>query len=225
METLDNPFVAPFNIENIKAFMNRVGYQGVVDKKFLNIPQRIEEDYHSIKDDIPLVSVYTTRNVLVRGMLILNAFLTKEIHATNDFKEHETIANSTPTLIVSPQGKKRKQTAGESSSPRQSHKITIKRNKLSTTPIPPPSDDRERDEIDESTLLKNGIEKMAEGDEDEESYVSKFADSVLNDDVDYSSTRLEPESHKKNPEKETDKVVKEKDIVDDVTSSKEIMKE
>ncbi|GJT17360.1 hypothetical protein Tco_0876066 [Tanacetum coccineum] len=61
-------------------------------KKFLDIPQRIEEDYHSIKDDIPLVSVYTTGNVLLRGMLIPDAFLlTEEIHATNDFKEYKTV--------------------------------------------------------------------------------------------------------------------------------------
>ncbi|GJT57877.1 hypothetical protein Tco_0992931 [Tanacetum coccineum] len=55
-------------------------------KKFLNIPQRVEKDYHSIKDDIPLVSVNTTGNVLVRGMLIPDAFLTEEIRATDDFK-------------------------------------------------------------------------------------------------------------------------------------------
>ncbi|GJX43594.1 hypothetical protein Tco_0260270 [Tanacetum coccineum] len=39
-------------------------------KKFLNVPQRIDEDYHSIKDDIPLNS---------------------EIRATDDFKEYETV--------------------------------------------------------------------------------------------------------------------------------------
>ncbi|GKG27968.1 hypothetical protein Tco_0406295, partial [Tanacetum coccineum] len=60
-------------------------------KKFPNIPQRIDEDYHSIKDDTLMVSVYTTGNVLIRGMLILDAFLTEEIHATNDFKEYETV--------------------------------------------------------------------------------------------------------------------------------------
>ncbi|GKF70859.1 hypothetical protein Tco_0203916, partial [Tanacetum coccineum] len=37
-------------------------------KKFPLIPQRLEEDYHFIKDDIPLVSVYTTGNVTVKGM-------------------------------------------------------------------------------------------------------------------------------------------------------------
>nr|GEV27362.1 hypothetical protein [Tanacetum cinerariifolium] len=60
-------------------------------KTLLEIPKQIKEDYHSIKDDIPLVSVYTTRDVRVLGMLILDAFLTKEIHATEDFKEYETM--------------------------------------------------------------------------------------------------------------------------------------
>ncbi|GJX94795.1 hypothetical protein Tco_0349381 [Tanacetum coccineum] len=99
VETLDNAFVALATIEIIESFMNKVGYQGVVDKlmiddlmkKFLNIPQRIDEDYHSIKDDVSLVSVYTTGNVLVRGMLIPDEFLTEEIHVTNDFKKYETV--------------------------------------------------------------------------------------------------------------------------------------
>ncbi|GJZ89878.1 hypothetical protein Tco_0661805 [Tanacetum coccineum] len=96
--------------------------------KFPNIPQRIKEDYHSIKDDIPLVSVYTTGNVLVRGMLILDEFLTEEIRATDDFKESTPRANKTPTIFTdSPQGKKRKQSVGEASSPRKSHKITIRK--------------------------------------------------------------------------------------------------
>ncbi|GKB61573.1 hypothetical protein Tco_0917759 [Tanacetum coccineum] len=108
VETPENPFVAPANIHTIEAIMNRVGYQGVknesiqyprfikliiVDlmKKFPNIPKRLEEDYHSIKDDVPLVSVYTMGNVLVRGMLIPDALLTAEIRETNDFKEYETV--------------------------------------------------------------------------------------------------------------------------------------
>nr|GEW38920.1 hypothetical protein [Tanacetum cinerariifolium] len=44
------------------------------------------------------------------------------------------------------------------------------------------------------------IEKMVEGKEDKESYASKFADSMLNDDVDDSGTRIEPMSHKENLE-------------------------
>ncbi|GJV88870.1 hypothetical protein Tco_1532808 [Tanacetum coccineum] len=114
---------------------------------FLESPQtRTLINYHSIKDDIPLVSVYTTRDVRVRGMLISDAFLTEEIRATDDFKEYETVfmtvdvpmnqpqpvvstqgthrstpsTHRTPTLIASPQGKKWKQNVGESSSP---HKL------------------------------------------------------------------------------------------------------
>nr|GEV56726.1 copia protein [Tanacetum cinerariifolium] len=64
LETLDNPFVALVNIEIIESFMQRVSYQGVVNKKkdviqyprfnkliiadfmkkFPSIPQRIDED-------------------------------------------------------------------------------------------------------------------------------------------------------------------------------------
>ncbi|GKD41577.1 hypothetical protein Tco_1261784, partial [Tanacetum coccineum] len=368
VETPENLFVVLVNIQTIEAFMNRVGYQGVVNKvsafytknlaqpwqtmfkvfnrclttrtsrhdqtkinilqlfhavinrtnvdyaallwwdfmnnvfqkkeaiqyprfikliiadlmkKFPNIPQRIDEDYHSIKDDIPLVSVYTTGNVLVRGMLIPDEFLTEEIRATDDFKEYETVfvgvdvpmnqpqpvvstqgthrstprAHRTPTVsTASPQGKKRKQIVRESSSPRKSYKITIRKKKQSTTPILPPGDEREMDEVAEETILsltlykialaakaqeniakvqekldEEEIEKMVEGDEDEESYASVFADSMINDDVDDSGTKIEPGSHKEHPkivndddeeiekekkddeDKKTDEVVMEKD--------------
>nr|GEW96291.1 hypothetical protein [Tanacetum cinerariifolium] len=79
-------------------------------KKYPSIYSRLEEDYHSIKDDIPLVSVYTMRKVTVQGMLIPNAFLTKEIRSTYDYKETTPRAYRTPTYTTaSPQGKKRKQ--------------------------------------------------------------------------------------------------------------------
>nr|GEY37372.1 hypothetical protein [Tanacetum cinerariifolium] len=159
VETPDNPFVAPFNIETIEAFMNRVGYQGVVDKDFMNnmnqkkeaiqyprfikliiaylikkfpdIPQRIEEGYHFIKDDIPL-----------------------EIRATNDFKEYETV------FINS---------VGESSSPQKSLKITIRQ------------------------------QKVVEGNKDD----------------DDSKNRLEPVSHKDNPEHVVDDADKDVEKVDE----------
>nr|GEW17152.1 ribonuclease H [Tanacetum cinerariifolium] len=226
VETPDNPFIAPVNIKIIQSFMQRVGYQGVFDKvsafymkflaqpwqtmykKYPSISLRLEEDYHSIKDDILLVSVYTTGNVTVQGLLILDAFLTNEIRATDDYKG----------------GKKRKQSARETSSPKKSLKVSIKQ-KPKTTPIPPPSDDRKRDKIAEATplsltmhkttlateaqenvakvqekLAEEEIEKMVEGEEDDESYASDFGDSMLNDDVDNFGTRLELMSHKENPE-------------------------
>ncbi|GKD23330.1 hypothetical protein Tco_1225033 [Tanacetum coccineum] len=166
-------------------------------KKFPSIPPRLEEDYHSIKDDIPLVSVYTTRNVTVRGMLIPDAFLTKEIHANDDYKVYETVfvnvvvlmnqpkrvvstegmhrstprAHRTPTLTAaSPQGKKRKQSSGETSSQQKSLKVIIKQ------------------------------KKVVEGENNEESYADKFVDSMIHDDVDDSGDMIEPGSHKEHPE-------------------------
>nr|GFC48001.1 hypothetical protein [Tanacetum cinerariifolium] len=94
-------------------------------------------------------------------------------------------------------------------------------NKPSIT-IPPSSDDRERDEIHEATLLslaihktantteeqekmdvfeekisEDDVEKIVEG-KDEESYASEFADTVLLDEEDFGS-RTEPGSHKEKP--------------------------
>nr|GEV95354.1 hypothetical protein [Tanacetum cinerariifolium] len=119
-------------------------------KKFPKIPMRIEEDYHMIKDDVPLVGVYTTGNVSVRGMLIPDAFLTAENKETNDFKEYETMYMKLVILINQPQ-----LTAGESSSPRR----IIKKKRQPTPSILPPGDDKERDEMAEATLL---TEKIAE---------------------------------------------------------------
>ncbi|GJQ98824.1 hypothetical protein Tco_0521809 [Tanacetum coccineum] len=160
VETLENTFVAPVNIETIEVFMNRVGYQAallwwdfmnnvkqkkeaiqyprfikliIADlmKKFLEISKRIEEYYHSIKDDIPLVSVYTTRDVRVRRMLISDAFFTEKIRATEYFKEYKTVFMNVDVPMNQPQpGKKRKQLARESSSPHKSLKITVRKQKV-----------------------------------------------------------------------------------------------
>ncbi|GJW32536.1 hypothetical protein Tco_0052568 [Tanacetum coccineum] len=72
-------------------------------KKFPSISPRLEEDYNSIKDDILLVSVYTMGNVTVQEMLIPDAFLTKEIHATNDYKEYEMVFINVVVLMNQPQ--------------------------------------------------------------------------------------------------------------------------
>ncbi|GKB17439.1 hypothetical protein Tco_0851362 [Tanacetum coccineum] len=100
--------------------------------KFPNIPKRLEEDYLSIKDDVPLVSVYTMGNVLVREMLIPDAFLTEEIREMNDFKEYEMVFMKVDVPMNQPplKTKKRKQIAGESSLLRKLLKITIKQKQL-----------------------------------------------------------------------------------------------
>ncbi|GJT68067.1 hypothetical protein Tco_1019547 [Tanacetum coccineum] len=186
-------------------------------EKYPSIPRIHDKDYHSIKDDTLLVSVYSVGNVIFRGMQILDAFLTAEIRTTNDYKEYEIVfvrvdvpmnqpqlivstqgtyrssprAHRTPTLTTtSPEGKKRKQLAGETSSP--------------------------------GKPLKEEIEKMVEGDEDEESYASEFADSMINDYVDDSGTRIEPGSRKEHSENvnDDDEAI-EKEMKDDEIEKEE----
>ncbi|GJY49075.1 hypothetical protein Tco_0439031 [Tanacetum coccineum] len=218
VETPENPFIAPATLKFIQPFLKIVGYQGNVDKvsafftkylaqpwqtmfkqkkyviqyprfakliitdlmkKFPSISQRLEHDYHSIKDDIQFMSVYTTGNVTAKGMLIPDEFLTDDIRATQEYKEYE-------------KKKKRKQVAEATSSPKKSLKVTIKQKKPSTTPIPPLTKVQEK-------LMEEDIEKMVDG-EDEESYASEFADFVFLNEEEDSGTRLEPGSHKENPE-------------------------
>ncbi|GJZ38572.1 hypothetical protein Tco_0585135 [Tanacetum coccineum] len=149
-------------------------------KKFPSIPPRLEENYHLIKDDIPLLSVYTARNVTVRGMLIPDAFLTKEICATDDYKEYETVfvnvvipinqlqpvvstqgmhmttprSHKTHILTTtSPQRKKRKQNMIEPGSHKEHPEVVV-------------DDDENKEEKkdekkdDEMGILQNRTEKM-----------------------------------------------------------------
>ncbi|GJR10913.1 hypothetical protein Tco_0793565 [Tanacetum coccineum] len=217
VETLENPFIAPASLEYIQLFMKIIGYQGDVDKvsafftkNLAQSWQTMFKDYHSIKDNIPLVSVSTTGNVTVRGMQTLDEFITDDIRVTEEYKEYE-------------KKKKRKQVSGETSLLKKSLKVTIQQVKQSTTPIPPPSDDKEMDKIAKAILLsltmhktaiivevqenvakvqekilEEDIAKMVDG-KNEESYSSEFAYSIFQDDDDDSSNRIEPRSHKKNP--------------------------
>ncbi|GJS98293.1 retrovirus-related pol polyprotein from transposon TNT 1-94 [Tanacetum coccineum] len=168
-------------------------------KKFPNIPQMIDEDYHSIKDDILLIGVYTIGNVLVCRMLISDEFLTKEICATDDFKEYETVfvrvdvlmnqpqlvvstqgthrstprAHRTPTVsTASPQGKKRKQIVGESSSPQKSLKITIRQKQVVEGEK---YDDDSEDRLEPGSHKKNP-EYVNDDDDEENVYEKKDAE-------------------------------------------------
>ncbi|GJQ89174.1 hypothetical protein Tco_0000313, partial [Tanacetum coccineum] len=181
--------------------------------KFPSIPQILDEDYHSIKDDIPLVSVYSIGNVLFRGMPILDAFLTDEIRATDDYKEYETVFVRVEVPINQPQsGKKRKQSVRGTSLPRKPLKVTIRQKKQSTTPIPPPGDDKERAERVEATLLSLTLYKIALAAEAQEN-IAKVQEKLEEDEIE---RWIEPESHKENP-----KVVAD----DDVTTKKDDKKD
>ncbi|GKD93888.1 hypothetical protein Tco_1373725 [Tanacetum coccineum] len=233
VKTPTHPFIAPTTLKFIQPFLEIVGYQAIVDKvsafftknlaqpwqtikliiadvmaKFESVPKRLEEEYHSIKDNTSL-SIRIT-------------------------------ANRTPHLVDDVvQNKKRKRTAGETSSPKPSFNIRVRQQKPISTTIPPPSDDHKRDDIAKATLLslalnktakiveeqenigrvkekilEEDVEKIVEGD-DEESYASEFADSVFLDEED-TGNRLEPESHKEIPE-----IVNDDDVNDNKDEKKD----
>ncbi|GKD96209.1 hypothetical protein Tco_1380106, partial [Tanacetum coccineum] len=131
-------------------------------------------------------------NVTRRGMLISNEFITDDIHATEEYKEYEKVFVRVDVPMIQPQpvestkGTNRTPSVHRTATPTAI--IRVKQMKPNTTPIPPPSDDRERDEIAEATLLY------------EESYASEFADSIFLNDEEDSDTRLESGGHKENPE-------------------------
>nr|GEW26365.1 hypothetical protein [Tanacetum cinerariifolium] len=185
-ETPENPFIAPANIHTIEAFMNKVGYQGVVDKKFPNIPKRLKEDYHSIKDDVPLIRETNDfkeyHTVFMKVSVLMNQL--QPVVSTQGTNRNTPRAPRTSTVSASPQeSKKRKQTIGESSSKR----IIIKKKNQSTPSIPLPGDDRERDEMAEATILSLTLHKTA-------------LDAEAKENI----AKLEPESHKQHPEHVSD---------------------
>ncbi|GJY18505.1 hypothetical protein Tco_0389996 [Tanacetum coccineum] len=190
VETLDNLFIAPVNINVIESFMQTVGYQGVVDKVGSFYTKFLAQPWQTMFK-IP----------------ILNSFLTDEIHTTDDYNKYEMVfvlvevpkiqpqpvistqgthrttpsAYRSPTLTTtSPQRKKGKQVFRDTSSPRKSLKVTIKQ------------------------------KHVVEGEKDDKSYARKFAASMFYDDVDDYNNTLEPGSHKENPE-----VIDDDDVNDD----------
>nr|GFB08706.1 hypothetical protein [Tanacetum cinerariifolium] len=182
-------------------------------KKFPSIPQRFKEDYHSIKDDILSVSVYSIGNVLFQGMLILDAFLIDVIYATDDYAKYEMVFVKLVALMIRLQPFVHQENSSKLPSNKRSQ-VELRFHLLFMT---------ERGEIIEATLLnlalqkttiageaqenvaevqekleEKELKKMDEGKEDKESYASEFADLVFNDNDD-SNTRIEPGSHKENP--------------------------
>ncbi|GJS62034.1 hypothetical protein Tco_0656818 [Tanacetum coccineum] len=197
-----------------------------IRNNFEIIPKGLEKDFHSIKDDTLLVSVYATGKVTVRGMLISDDLLTDEIQDTQAYKYYKEELKGK---------KKEKRVAKEISSPRPSLKVRIWQQQPSTTNTPPSSDDRERDEIHEATqlsltlhktakaakeqenvtavekkILEEDVEKLVER-EDDDSNATDFDDSVfLKGEKDF-GTRIELGSHKDKPEKIDDDDEEKKD--------------
>ncbi|GJY43065.1 hypothetical protein Tco_0431278 [Tanacetum coccineum] len=203
VETLDNPFVTPVTIEIIESFMQRVSYQGVVDKvsafytKFLDQPWQtmfkvfnrrlttrtsghdqtkinILQLFHAVVNRKNVDYAALLWNVTVRGMLISDAFLTEEIRVIDDYKEYETVFVNIVVLMNQPQ---------PVVSTQGTHRTTPRAHRTPTL-----------------TAASPRGKKRKQSEKDEESYADKFAASMLHDDVDDSEDRMEPVSHKEHPE-------------------------
>ncbi|GJX10805.1 hypothetical protein Tco_0200664 [Tanacetum coccineum] len=199
VETLDNPFVAPVNIETIGSFMQTVGYQGVVDKvsafytKFLDQPWqtmfKVFNRYLTTKTsghDQIKINILQLFHVVVNRTNVDYAALLWWDFTNNVFQKKNVIQYPRFIKLIiadlmekypsiprrldevyhsikddTPLGKKRKQRDKETSSPRKPQKVTIRQKKQSTPSIPPPGDDRERDEVAEATILILTLHKTA----------------------------------------------------------------
>ncbi|GJW96590.1 pyruvate/phosphoenolpyruvate kinase [Tanacetum coccineum] len=216
VETPTHPFIAPPTLQFIQPFLNIVGYQGDVDKILYAVISRVHVDYAG---GIFFTEYKEYAKVFVGvDVPTIQPQQVKSTQGANRTPRATRIPN--PADVV-PKKRKGKQVARETSSPIPSLNIRVKQQKpISTTSIPPSSDDRQRDEIHETTLLsltmhktaiadeeqeniakvqekilEEDVEKMVEG-EDEESYASEFAGSIFLNDEEDSGTRIEPESHK-----------------------------
>ncbi|GKC84846.1 hypothetical protein Tco_1140563, partial [Tanacetum coccineum] len=90
----------------------------------------------------------------------------------------------TPNPVVDVvQKKKGKCAAGETRSPIPSLKIRVRQQKPISLTIPPPSDDRERDDITEATLLSLALHKTTKITEKQEN-VAAVEKKILEEDVD-----------------------------------------
>ncbi|GJZ34964.1 hypothetical protein Tco_0580781 [Tanacetum coccineum] len=214
-----------------------------MSEKYPSISKRHDEEYHTIKDDTLLCSMYTTKEVTLRAMQILDELLIDEIKQTHAYKDYVAVyggvevptiqlkqVESTKGTITTPnpelakKKKKGKQIAGESSTPKPSLKIRIKRKSTLAAPIPP-IDDAKRDDLIEATqlslaksktakeyesqqnvslvddiILKENVEKLVKG--DKESDGDDFVDTMILSDED-PDTRLHDDA-KTNEDKDDD---------------------
>ncbi|GJU30772.1 hypothetical protein Tco_1174361 [Tanacetum coccineum] len=170
-------------------------------EKYPSIPKRLNEPYNSIKDYTPLCHMYTTREVIVRAIEILDN-LGRSSNNSTKLVESTQGTTRTPNHKLAKKNKKGKQSVGESNTPKKSLKIRIKQRKYTPTAPLPPLNDVERDNLIEATqlsldILEEDVEKQVEGEEEYDD--DEFMDIMILSYED-SSTRLELRSHKENSE-------------------------
>ncbi|GJU28260.1 hypothetical protein Tco_1166881 [Tanacetum coccineum] len=177
-----------------------VDYASLLWWYFIHYVQQKKNDYHSIKDDTPLVIVYTTGKVTIKGMLIPDDLLIVEIRDIQAYKDYKEKYGGVEVLMIQPelvestqgmnrtpratrknipdevvQKKKIKGTlvAEETNSLRKYLKIRFKQREPSTTTPPLPI---------EQHMLHEDIKKLVDG--DEKSTTDEFANTKKDDKTD-----------------------------------------
>nr|GEY64637.1 hypothetical protein [Tanacetum cinerariifolium] len=158
-------------------------------KTFESIPKRLEEDYHSIKDDTLLVSVYTTGNVTLRGMLITDDQLTDAIRDTQSYKDYEEKFKEVDIPMIQPEPVK--STQGTNKTPRATRTPNLLIN--STEPrfrqTAKVYEEQQNVAAVEEKILEVDMERIVEG-EEEESDGTEFTDLVFLIDEDFGNRAL-----------------------------------
>ncbi|GJS72280.1 hypothetical protein Tco_0705121 [Tanacetum coccineum] len=152
-------------------------------KKFPSIPPRLEEDYHSIKDDILLYKEYMKMFVGV-DVPAIHPQPVKSTQGTNRTPSaYRTPISTTITGDVVQNKQNRKQTVDETILPKPSLKIRVKQFQSSITPIPTPTyDDDDSGNKIEPGSHKEHPEIVDDGDENEKEKKDDKNDDDVNDD-------------------------------------------
>nr|GEW35874.1 copia protein [Tanacetum cinerariifolium] len=181
VETPDNRIIAPVTVKNIKSFMQMISYQGVLDKVnafFMKFPAQPWQTMFKVFNRC--LTTRTSGHDQTKINIIWNV-LFRGMHIPDAF-----LTNA----ICATDDYKEYETV------------------FSTTPIPPPSDERERDEITEATLLSINLHKTALGAEAQEN-VTKVKEKLVEEEIE--NMVKEPGSHKENMKVVDDDVTKKKD--------------
>ncbi|GKB53642.1 zinc finger, CCHC-type containing protein [Tanacetum coccineum] len=73
-----------------------------MSEKYISIAKRHDEEYHTIKDDTLLCNMYTTKEVTLRAMQILDELLTDEIKQTHAYKDYVTVYGRVKVPTIQP---------------------------------------------------------------------------------------------------------------------------
>ncbi|GKE34026.1 hypothetical protein Tco_1453348, partial [Tanacetum coccineum] len=158
VETLENPFVTPTNINTIEAFMNIVGYQGVVDKVSAFFTKNLAQPWQTMFKVFNRCLTTRTSGHDQTKINILQLFhaVLNQTHVDYAALLWSPIVYASPSVSM-----KKKQIVGEFSSPQQSLKITIKQKQAVEK-----DDDDSKDRIEPGSHKDNS--EVVDDDDDKE---------------------------------------------------------